>query len=90
MNIGAKFAYLKHQEKCLDSQNLCLVTHDIDMLPLNSSLRYDCQKSPQLLATNASQFKYKMPYLAYFGGVVAVKWNDYTMVNGMSNKSVKF
>ena len=48
MNIGAKFANLHLQEKCSNqteiNENLCLVFHDIDMLPLNSDLQYDCDK----------------------------------------------
>ena len=48
MNIGAKFANLHLQEKCNNQteidENLCLVFHDIDMLPLNPDLQYDCDK----------------------------------------------
>ena len=48
MNIGAKFANLHFQEMCSNQseadENLCLIFHDIDMLPLNSELQYDCQQ----------------------------------------------
>ena len=48
MNVGAKFASLHLQEKCnIQKQidkNLCLILHDIDMLPLNSNLQYNCEK----------------------------------------------
>ena len=48
MNVGAKFASLHLQEKCniqkqID-ENLCLILHDIDMLPLNPNLQYNCEK----------------------------------------------
>ena len=89
INIGAKFAVLNHQEKCqISSQNLCLIIHDIDMLPVNGSLQYNCEKSPKMMATAAQQFEYKMPYLHYFGGVVATSWAHFKSVNGMSNKYV--
>ena len=40
INIGAKIAYLRWQEKCNGDENkLCVVSHDIDMLPLNSELK---------------------------------------------------
>ena len=48
MNIGAKFAHLHMQEKCnnhtLVNSSLCLIFHDIDMLPLNQKLQYDCHQ----------------------------------------------
>ena len=48
MNIGAKFANFHLQEKCNNQteidENLCLVFHDIDMLPLNPDLQYNCDK----------------------------------------------
>ena len=48
MNIGAKLAHLHMQQKCnykiLVNSNLCLIFHDIDMLPLNQKLQYDCNQ----------------------------------------------
>ena len=45
INVGAKIAYLRWQEKCsdVDEVKLCIVSHDIDMLPLNSKLQYTCR-----------------------------------------------
>ena len=70
INIGAKIAHLNWQAKCsfADEVNLCVVSHDIDMLPLNPELHYTCKESPKLLATAAEQFNYDMPYQEYFGG----------------------
>ena len=42
--------------------------------------------SPKLLATAAEQFKYKMPYLDYFGGIVAISWKHFQLINGLSNR----
>ena len=48
MNIGAKFAHLKMQQKCADfakaEEKLCIVFHDIDMLPLNKDMQYHCMQ----------------------------------------------
>ena len=48
LNIGAKFAQHRGQEKCSDpvlvNKKLCLMFHDIDMLPLNPELQYDCNQ----------------------------------------------
>ena len=48
LNIGAKFAHLYAQEKCSDpilvNKKLCLIFHDVDMLPLNPKLQYDCNQ----------------------------------------------
>ena len=81
-------AKLRWQEKCIvDNEiHLCIVSHDIDMLPLNQELQYTCQNSPKHLASAAEQFKYDMPYPEYFGGVVAISWNHLEMVNGLTNR----
>ena len=42
--------------------------------------------SPKLLATAAEQFKYKMPYGEYFGGVVAISWDHFQLINGFANR----
>ena len=88
MNIGAKFAFSQMNQRCAKSKSedhLCLIFHDIDMLPLNSNLKYNCLSGPVGLASAAQQFKYKLPYLWYFGGVVAISWRHFVLVNGYSN-----
>ena len=42
--------------------------------------------SPKLLATAAEQFKYKIPYGEYFGGVVALSWDNFQVINGFTNR----
>ena len=46
INVGAKISYLRWQEKCsdVDEVKLCIVSHDIDMLPLNPKLQYTCSQ----------------------------------------------
>ena len=46
INVGAKIANLRWQEKCsdVDEVKLCIVSHDIDMLPLNPKLQYTCSQ----------------------------------------------
>ena len=88
MNIGAKFAFSQMNQKCAKSKSedhLCLIFHDIDMLPLNSNLKYRCLSGPVGLASAAQQFEYGLPYRWYFGGVVAIYWRDFALNNGYSN-----
>lgn len=58
--------------------------HDVDMLPVKSD--YSFPEVPTLLATKAEQFKYKMPYECYFGGVVLINRKDAEKCNGFHNE----
>ena len=53
MNVGAKFISLHLREKCNMPKeidwNFCLIFHDIDMLPLNPNLQYNCNKRYKLV-----------------------------------------
>ena len=48
MNVGAKFAVSHLTQKCSNettaSNNLCLIFHDIDMLPMNPEMEYTCER----------------------------------------------
>lgn len=57
--------------------------HDVDMLCLTGDYTYPQQ--PTHLATQCSQFNYRMPYPEYFGGVVLVNNVHFEAVNGYSN-----
>ena len=88
MNVGAKMAFTQMNQKCAQKQSenhLCLIFHDIDMLPQNPQLQYECQKGPIELASAAQQFDYQLPYRWYFGGVVAISWQQFVLVNGYPN-----
>lgn len=58
--------------------------HDVDMIP--TSANYSYSENPCHLATEASQFEYKMPYENYFGGVTLFPNDKFEKVNGFSNE----
>lgn len=67
------------------SSNDYFLLHDVDML-VQGPVDYSKPDEPTLLATNASQFKWQMPFPEYFGGVVAFTRQDFTDLNGYSNE----
>ena len=89
LNIGATIAEKRLQDRCgglVAQTNLCLIFHDVDMIPINKQIPYSCTFSPVLLATAAQQFGYKLPYPHYFGGAVAISWDHFVQFNGFSNR----
>lgn len=60
-----------------------LVHHDVDMLPIKAD--YSAPVNPTHLATKVSQFRYKLPFAEYFGGVVMFSHDHFKQVNGYSN-----
>jgi len=58
--------------------------HDVDMLPVKAD--YSFPKFPTLLATKVEQFKYKMPFPEYFGGVVLITAEHMKQCNGYHNE----
>ena len=62
--------------------------HDVDMLP-SSNISYSTQRARAHdvvhLATQASQFKFKMPYPEYLSGIVGMKPTFYNEVDGFAN-----
>lgn len=58
--------------------------HDVDML-VQGAFDYSRPDNPTLLATNASQFNWQMPFPEYFGGVVLFNKQDFLTCNGYSN-----
>lgn len=69
----------------LQSQADYFIFHDVDML-VQGKADYSYPEHPTHLATNASQFGWKMPHDKYFGGVVAFNRADFEKVNGYSNQ----
>lgn len=89
LNIGATIAEKRLQDKCggfMAQISLCLIFHDVDMIPINRHIPYSCIFSPMLLATAAQQFGYKLAYDKYFGGAVAISWDHFVQMNGFSNR----
>lgn len=60
------------------------IFHDVDMLPQQAD--YSAPKCPTHIATRCSQFRYKMPFPDYFGGVTLFTRDDFYKVNGFSNR----
>lgn len=62
--------------------------HDVDMLP-SSNVSYSSQRvrahDVVHLATQASQFKFKMPYPEYLSGIVGMRPTFYIEVDGFAN-----
>src|SRR5690606_8646077 len=73
LNIGSKFA-----------RNNTIVFHDVDMLP-QYNVSYEPLPGATHLAGKASQFKYRMPYPEYFGGVTMFEKSEFDKINGFSN-----
>lgn len=64
-------------------QSLYFAMHDVDMLPVKAD--YSFPATPTHLATKVSQFRFKMPFPEYFGGVTLFNEGDFRKCNGYSN-----
>jgi predicted glycosyltransferase involved in capsule biosynthesis len=74
LNIGADIAFKDGATH--------IITHDVDMIPVKVDYTpTDCAH----LATQCSQFQYRMPYSRYFGGVNIYSREVFEKVNGYSN-----
>jgi len=64
------------------------IFHDCDMFisPEHTGNYFSYPKQPTGLATECSQFKYKMPYPEYFGGVSSISAEAFNAINGASNE----
>ena len=58
--------------------------HDVDLIPIK--VDYSYPDKPTHVATELSQYDYKMPYPKYFGGCVLFTKDQFESVNGFSNK----
>jgi hypothetical protein len=74
LNIGA----------VLSEDSDYFIFHDVDMLPKEADYRYS--QNPTHIATQCSQFGYRMPYPAYFGGVNIFDKHLFNKINGYSNE----
>lgn len=76
-NIGAKVA---------ESYGYpCLILHDVDLMPMNSGQIYACSHQPRHMSSALDTWRFHLPYLTLFGGVVAMRTSHFNLVNGMSN-----
>ena len=70
----------------------CICFHDVDFLPPSlegggaAIPHYGCVRQPTHLSSAPSQYGYKVPYSAFFGGVLQMSARDFLAVNGYSNR----
>ena len=79
MNVGFK-------EALKDFPWTCFIFHDVDHLPENIENLYTCPDQPRLLAVAVDKWNYTTLYKAYFGGVVAIRKEQFEAINGVSNQ----
>lgn len=63
----------------------CFIFHDVDLLPENDKIRYQCGKGPRHLSVAVDKFNYTLPYKNLVGGASAFTEDQYRRVNGYSN-----
>ncbi|XP_067615580.1 beta-1,4-galactosyltransferase 1 isoform X2 [Eurosta solidaginis] len=63
----------------------CLILHDVDLLPMNLGQIYACTQKPRHMCSALDIFRFTLPYRGLFGGVVAIRTQQYRFINGMSN-----
>lgn len=63
----------------------CLIFHDVDILPSNLRQLYTCSHTPRHLCAYLDKFRYVLIYPQIFGGVVAMRSDQFRQVNGYSN-----
>ncbi|XP_049875176.1 beta-1,4-galactosyltransferase 1-like [Pectinophora gossypiella] len=78
LNIGAKAA--------IKAGFPCLILHDVDLLPLRPANLYMCTKQPRHMSSSINKFRFVLPYVNLFGGVVAILSKQFQTINGMSNE----
>eukprot|EP00106_Octopus_bimaculoides_P014880 XP_014782322.1 PREDICTED: beta-1,4-N-acetylgalactosaminyltransferase bre-4-like [Octopus bimaculoides] len=79
MNVGFAES-LKHYNYS------CFIFHDIDLIPENDKNIYDCEETPRHMSVAVDKMNYQLPYNTLFGGVVAMKKEEFQKVNGFSNR----
>ncbi|XP_075980767.1 beta-1,4-N-acetylgalactosaminyltransferase bre-4-like [Anticarsia gemmatalis] len=63
----------------------CLIFHDVDLIPEDERIMYNCSKNPLHLSSAVEGHGYVLPYRRIFGGVTALTPTQYETVNGYSN-----
>ncbi|CAK1546889.1 unnamed protein product [Leptosia nina] len=77
-NIGVQYA--------MADKFPCLIMHDVDLLPLNSANLYSCLHQPRHMSASIDKFRFNLPYKTLTGGVLSIRTDQYTKINGFSNK----
>uniref|UniRef100_A0A1I8IRU9 Glyco_transf_7N domain-containing protein n=2 Tax=Macrostomum lignano TaxID=282301 RepID=A0A1I8IRU9_9PLAT len=63
----------------------CVVFHDVDLLPTNPFVPYNCPAYPRHISVSIDKFGYSLPYKQLVGGVLAMPVRHFLKVNGYSN-----
>jgi len=63
----------------------CFIFHDVDLLPEDDRNLYNCPDNPRHMSVAVDKFKYKLPYKQIFGGVAAIRSDQFNKLNGFSN-----
>ncbi|KAJ8729324.1 hypothetical protein PYW08_000905 [Mythimna loreyi] len=77
-NVGVKTAML-HKFPCI-------ILHDVDLLPLNTTNLYVCTNEPRHMSIGIDKYRFMLQYEDLIGGVVALKTEQYVAMNGYSNR----
>jgi len=78
MNIGIQIASAHF------SENVCIITHDVDMKASNA-VDYTWCDRPTLMCAEISCFNHGIPYKLYAGGVVGATIQHWKRINGFTN-----
>ena len=78
MNIGAKEALKQYPYDCL-------VFHDVNLIPENSKITYNCTNLPRHFSAAVDKFNYRLPFPEWIEGVLGLRTEHYKLVNGYSN-----
>ncbi|XP_078738637.1 beta-1,4-galactosyltransferase 3 [Lampetra fluviatilis] len=81
----AKLMNVGFREAMADDEWSCVFYHDVDLVPENDHNSYTCDTNPKHVSAAMDKFKYRLPYLRYFGGVSALSPEHYLKMNGFPN-----
>nr|XP_061801808.1 beta-1,4-galactosyltransferase 4-like [Nerophis lumbriciformis] len=81
----AKLLNVGYLEALKDYRWDCFIFHDVDLVPENDKNLYICDKQPKHLVVGRNATGYKLHYKGYFGGVTAMKREQFRKVNGFAN-----
>ena len=63
----------------------CFALQDVDLLPLDGRLLYQCASGPLHLAAGVDKYNFSLLYETYFGGVSILPTSMFQIINGYSN-----
>lgn len=63
----------------------CIALQDVDLLPLDGRILYQCASGPLHLAAGVDKYNFSLLYEEYFGGVSILPTMMFEAINGYSN-----